>query len=126
MKILIDVNLSRRWKVPLSAVGHDVLHWEDVGPDDADDSDIMKFADSEERIILTNDLDFATMLAQSNMKKPSVVQLRSGKLRPEQLQVQVITALNQAKDALDSGAVVTVFPSQSKISILPLKVQSKG
>lgn len=126
MRILIDVNLSRTWKEPLVAAGHDAIHWEDVGAADADDADIMQFADAGEYIILTNDLDFAMMLALSMMRRPSVVQLRSGSLRPGLLRQQVITALRQAEAALTSGALVTVMPRRLRISILPLRSNPKS
>lgn len=125
MKILIDVNLSRTWKVPLQEAGHDVLHWEDVGPDNADDSEIMAFADKELRVILTGDLDFASMLAMSQMTRPSVVQIRSGSLRPTGLLAQVVEAFEKAKEPLEIGAVVTVMPKHSKIAILPLRLPSR-
>ncbi len=125
MKILIDVNLSRTWKLHLIKAGHDVIHWEDVGPDNADDSEIMAFADRELRTILTGDLDFASMLAIAQMNRPSVVQIRSGSLRPAKLIAQVVEALEKAKEALELGAVVTVMPKHSKIAILPLRLPTQ-
>lgn len=125
MKILIDVNLSRTWKLPLSDAGHDVVHWEDVGSDDAADSEILAFADKELRIILTGDLDFASMLAISQMNRPSVVQIRSGSLRPANLIAQVVESLEKAEEALELGAVVTVMPKHSKIAILPLRLPTR-
>jgi predicted nuclease of predicted toxin-antitoxin system len=121
VRILIDVNLSRTWKTPFAAAGHDAVHWEDIGPDDAPDEDIMRYADDNDLVILTNDLDFAKMLALSSMKRPSVIQIRSGSLRPSLLQKQVLAAVKQEAAALEMGAIVTVRPQSSKASVLPLR-----
>lgn len=125
MKILVDVNLARSWKEILVDAGHEAVHWEEVGSDEADDAEIMRFADQHGYAILTNDLDFAQMLAQSDMKKPSVIQLRSGTLRPDRLKGIVIAALRQAGDALAKGAVVTVMPKGARIRILPLRTNTE-
>lgn len=121
MKLLIDVNLARSWTKVLVEAGHEAVHWEDVGSDEAEDAEIMRFADEYGYTILTNDLDFAQMLAQSGMKKPSVVQLRSGTLRPSHLENIVVEALQQAASALSGGAVVSIMPKGARIHILPLR-----
>lgn len=125
MRILIDVNLSRSWKEPLASAGHDVVHWQDVGAADADDKEIIRHAEQHGFAILTNDLDFAMLLASSGKARPSVIQLRSGSLRPNQLKQHVIAALQQSEVALAAGALLTIMPQRMRISILPLRREPK-
>jgi predicted nuclease of predicted toxin-antitoxin system len=125
MKLLIDVNLSRAWKDVLRPLGYEVSHWEDIGPDDADDSVILEYAIDNGFVIMTNDHDFALMLAQSGAKAPSVLQLQSGSLRPSQLGAQVCSAIRQSVEALLDGALVTVRPHTARVSILPIRSKFK-
>jgi predicted nuclease of predicted toxin-antitoxin system len=119
MRVLIDVNLSRNWVAPLAEAGHEALHWLDAGPADASDEAIMRWADEKGYAILTNDKDFARMLALSQRRSPSVIQIRSGTLRPRHLKDRLIHALELSEKALTSGALVTVDASQTRLHILP-------
>jgi len=83
MKLLIDMNLSPRWLGVLEASGFEALHWSDVGPLDAPDTEIMRFARNGDFVVLTHDLDFSAILAVTNGAKPSVVQLRADDVSPE-------------------------------------------
>lgn len=125
MKLLIDVNLSRAWKDVLRPLGYEVSHWEEIGPDDADDSAILDYAVANKFVIMTNDHDFALMLAQSGAIAPSVLQLQSGSLRPNRLGAQVCSAIRQSAQALLDGAIVTVRPHAARVSILPIRSKFK-
>lgn len=65
MRFVIDMNLSTDWVEYLGKLGHDAVHWASVGPQDAPDEDIVDWARSEDRTILTNDLDFGTLLVST-------------------------------------------------------------
>ncbi len=62
MKLLIDANLSPKWIPWLLTHAIDGTHWNEIGPGDAPDSDIMAYAAEHGYIVLTRDLDFGTML----------------------------------------------------------------
>jgi predicted nuclease of predicted toxin-antitoxin system len=76
MKILLDMNLSPRWAEALAAAGITAVHWSSVGAAQASDPEIIAFARSESWVILTQDLDFGTILAVTHGDKPSVIQIR--------------------------------------------------
>jgi predicted nuclease of predicted toxin-antitoxin system len=57
--------------------GCEAVHWSIVGKADATDSEIMAFAAANDYVVLTNNLDFAAILASTHHKKPSVVQIRA-------------------------------------------------
>ena len=77
MKLLVDMNLSPRWIPFLRDAGWEAIHWSTVGKAGAGDSEIMMFAAANGYAVLTNDLDFAAILAASGNKKPSVAQIRA-------------------------------------------------
>ena len=64
--------VSMRTATSLREAGHDTVHLRDQGSLKMKDSDILQKASSEERIVLTFDLDFGDLLAASGEKLPSI------------------------------------------------------
>jgi predicted nuclease of predicted toxin-antitoxin system len=120
MRLLVDMNLSPRWAGFLRAAGHDATHWSDVGEVTASDADIMAAAADQGAVVLTNDLDFGTILAAGGESRPSVIQLRAADLRPEVLGDLLLAAINQVADELLDGALVTIDPGRTRVRVLPL------
>jgi predicted nuclease of predicted toxin-antitoxin system len=120
MKFVIDVNLSRKWLSTIKAVGFEAVYWSDFGKEEDTDDLIMAWARDNDSVVLTCDLDFNAMLAASGDSKPSVVQLRPGKHRPELLIGRFTAALKPYQSLLDAGALLTIDFGGSRISRLPL------
>ena len=78
------------------------------------------FAKDNGYVVLTHDLDFSGILASTHGKKPSVVQIRSEDVSPNNIGRQVILALLQTQAELDVGALVTIDPLRLRIRLLPL------
>ncbi len=70
-------------------------------------------------IVLTNDLDFGSTLAMTNVDKPSVIQLRVYDLDPLVLGTRVIRAIGKLRLDLRQGALVTVEDSRIRLRRLP-------
>ena len=120
MKILIDMNLSPRWVAFLADAGHQAVHWSSIGPGDAPDLVLIAHAREQQTIILTQDLDFGTLLAISGASLPSVVQVRAQATLPTDIGRQVLAALDASDEYLRAGALVTVNPTSHRVSVLPL------
>ena len=120
MKLLVDMNLSPKWAGFLVTAGFDASHWTVLGAANAPDSEIMQWARERGYVVLTSDLDFGTILAVTHGDKPSVVQLRSDNLTYEMIGKQVVDALRQLEGELESGALVTIEPTRTRLRILPL------
>ncbi len=108
MKFVIDMNLSTDWAAYLQQLGHDAVHWSSVGPKDALDPDIAEWARTEDRTILTSDLDFGTLLVSTGAAKPSVIQLRTDITLSAHVGPLVAQAIARIEDELAAGALVTV------------------
>ncbi|MGD9706025.1 MAG: IS1634 family transposase [Pseudonocardia sp.] len=75
---------------------------------------------ADDRVVVTADTDFGTLLALSGASGPSVVLLcRSGRRVPERAQI-VLTVLDLVADQLTTGAVVTVDNERVRIRPLPV------
>ena len=59
MRFIVDMNLSPRWVEYLREAGFDAEHWSTVGEATATDALIMRTAQDQGAVVLTNDLDFA-------------------------------------------------------------------
>ena len=121
MKVLVDMNLSPRWIGMLTAAGIDAAHWSTVGPHDAADREIMAHALTHDFVVLTHDLDFSAILAATQGKKPSVVQLRADDTSPDVIGDAVLAALRQMDAELQDGALLTVEPGRTRLRVLPLR-----
>lgn len=120
MRLLIDMNLSPAWVEFLEQAGFEAAHWSRLGAHDATDPELMAFAAAHGYVVLTHDLDFGAILAASRDNGPSVVQIRADDLTPSAIGSQIVAALGQAQTALTAGALVTVDPGRSRITLLPI------
>lgn len=65
MRFLLDQNLAPALADGLSRAGHDAAHVRDRGLSRADDATVLELARTEERILISADTDFGTLLARS-------------------------------------------------------------
>lgn len=121
MKILVDMNLSPGWVDFLVEAGFEAVHWSKVGASDANDRDVMQWAATYGHIVLTSDLDFGAILAATQGRRPSVLQLRSDLLTPEFIGPSVLAAIHQAQQELSNGALVSIDAARARFRLLPLR-----
>jgi predicted nuclease of predicted toxin-antitoxin system len=119
MKLLIDVNLSPDWVKVFEQQGWQSLHWSAVGDPRAADSVIMGWARANGYVVFTHDLDFGTLLAATHARGPSVIQVRTQDIMPQSLGSRLVQILRQYESALESGALITVEESKSRVRVLP-------
>jgi len=120
MKLLTDMNLSPRWIELFEEAAFAAVHWSMIGDVTAPDAEIMAYAAANDCVVVTNDLDFGTILASSRGVKPSVIQLRADDVRPEAAGPVVLAALWQCGDDIAAGALLTVDAARFRLTLLPL------
>ncbi len=120
MKILIDMNLPLRLAKLLSDRHIESSHWYHIGAPNASDKELIAYAQSNDYIILSCDLDFSAILSSSHGQKPSVVQIRAMDFNPEQIVVLLYDALVQHAEELEKGAVMTIDMKKARVRLLPL------
>ena len=121
MKVGIDMNLSPEWVSALKRHGFDAVHWSDTGNPTAVDTEILDWARRHSLVVFTNDLDFGRLLALTNSRGPSVLQIRGGALLPEDAESLVIAALEQCRKDLLAGALVTIDEHSRRVRVLPIR-----
>lgn len=126
MRLVIDMNLAPAWADHLGAAGHDAVHWSTVGAANAPDTEVMDWAARNDRVLITNDLDFGALLAASGDVSPSVVQVRSGSLALSEIGGIVLDALARAEEDLRAGALLTLDTGRARLRVLPLVNRSQS
>ena len=77
LRFVIDMNLSPAWARHLRTLGFEALYWSEAGDPKATDKSIMEQALQNDSIVMTNDMNFVTILACTFATGPSVIQIRA-------------------------------------------------
>ena len=122
MRFLVDNALSPILATLLERADHDAVHVRAIGLHRADDVVIFDRAAAEDRIVVSADTDFGTLLATRSARKPSVIQFRGrGSRKPEILARTMGSNLAQLVDDLERGSIVTFEPGRIRVRALPIK-----
>jgi predicted nuclease of predicted toxin-antitoxin system len=120
MKFVADAGISPRSVEFLRGLGHDVVHVRDIGMQRAKDSEIVEFAQTQDRVVLTFDLDFGDLLALGLRDKPSTIIFRLNDETADSVNTNLLTVLAQTEDDLRDGALILVQDSRYRIRRLPI------
>ena len=104
----------------LRAKGVDAVHWSEVGDPRAPDREILGWARRHGYAVLTHDLDFSAILAQTSDTGPSVIQLRTPDVLEPDLATLVMSIVERHGEEIGRGAIVTVDLKNARIRILPI------
>ncbi len=122
MKLLADLHIAPRTVEFLRTLGHDVLRVTDLLPATAPDEMIVERAAQEGRVILTQDLDFTSIIALSGRATPSLISLRLGSAKVESVNAALQRMLPALEHELDLGVLVTIEDHRIRRRRLPLDV----
>jgi predicted nuclease of predicted toxin-antitoxin system len=95
VKFLIDMPLSALLADWLIAKGHDAVHAIHSALDRAPDSEILKRARLDERVVITADLDYPRLLAITRAEGPGLILFRGGIIANKKLLKEWIASLKQ-------------------------------
>jgi predicted nuclease of predicted toxin-antitoxin system len=104
------------------SAGHDAVHVRELGMQSASDEAIFFLAESEERILISADSDFGTLLALRGSSRPSVVLFRRGvSKRPDALVSLLLNNLDAIAEDLSAGSAIVFEHHRIRIRKLPIR-----
>lgn len=121
MRIVADVRISPITVQHLNELGHDVIRANAVLPGNAPDHEIVAWAAANERVVITQDLGFAGILALTGATRPSIVTLRLSDSRVEAVNRILETVLPGLEEPVVAGAPITVADERVRIRQLPVR-----
>lgn len=114
MKVLLDACVWRGALEQIRAAGHDVL-WVGEWDKDPGDEAILKYANTDSRIVVTIDKDFGELAVLRGMSHHGIV--RKVNFSARQHGDVCLAALSAHGDVLLTGAIITAEPGRMRIRL---------
>ena len=121
MRFLVDNALSLAVAEGLRQAGHDAAHVRDYGMAAEADEDIFERAAQEDRILISADTDFGTILALRKTPKPSVILFRlSTHHHPDDQTRLLLANLTDFSADLNHGCIAVFEDTRIRVRPLPI------
>ncbi len=121
MRIVVDVCLPEEWVETLLEAGFDSIHWSSVGDRSASDQHVLEWTRENGCVLFSHDLDFGAILAATEARAPSVIQLREQNVDPDSVGEAAVRAIRAHESAIEEGALVSFDLVRSRVRLLPLR-----
>jgi len=117
------MNISPLTVEALKNHGWDIIRVSEVMDQKSKDIDVLLFAQQQNRVVITQDLDFSQILALRGYPKPSLISLRFENARPDFLTARIIDVVSSMEKELEEGVVVTVDEISARYRNLPIRLE---
>ncbi len=121
MKFLIDQSLPLRAAAALRKEGYDALHAGEAGLSRAPDDEILGWCRTEDRIVVTPDSDFPTLLVLARASRPSVIRIFAQGLSAADVASTVVRVASSHEAMLQKEALITVRRHLTSLRELPIE-----
>jgi len=121
IRFLANMNISPKTVAILRLQGWETIRVSDLLPVDATDDEILELARREDRVVVTQDLDFSALLALGGYDRPSLITLRLSVSDPETVTRRLLQVLPYMEQSLRDGCAVTIEDIAVRVRQLPIR-----
>lgn len=120
MRFLVDEALQDAVADRLTDAGHDASHVRLLGLAGHTDDEVMALAMAEDRVLITTDTDFGTILALTGAAGPNVLLLRGIGDSVDERTNAILQVLPQVEQELSEGAAIVIEEDRYRVRYLPI------
>ncbi len=123
LEFLADMNISPLTVEQLKKHGWNIVRVPEVMSRGSKDIDILIYAQKQNKVVITQDLDFSAILALRGYGKPSLINLRLENPRPDLVTARIIEVVSTMEKELEEGIVVTIDETSARYRNLPIRLE---
>ena len=121
MRFLVDNALSPAVAEGLRQAGHDARHVRDYEMQASTDEEVFTRAAQENRVLISADTDFGTLLTLREETKPSVILFRQSSGGHPRVQLELLfSILPKISEQLERGCVAVLKRGVWRVRVLPI------
>ncbi len=121
LRLLADMNISPQTVNALQKKGVDIVRVSRILPVTSSDAEILDLARRENRVVVTQDIDFSALLALGGFDSPSLITIRMTISDPGAITQKLLELLPEIQDMLAKGCAVSVDDYSFRIRWLPIR-----
>jgi len=123
LEFLANMNISPLTVKDLRMLGWNIVRIPEIMDSKSKDIDILTYAREHNKVVITQDLDFSSLLALGGYEKPSVINLRFENAKPDFITNRIIEIIKELERELDKGIVVSVDEISARYRNLPIETE---
>lgn len=122
LHFLTDMNISPQTVRVLQDCGYSIIRVSEILPANSADLQILSRAKQDHLIVVTQDLDFSTLVALGGQIVPSLVTIRMSDSSPEKVAERLLQVLPEIKEILPLGYSIIIADTHHRLRKLPFKI----
>lgn len=121
MHFIADMHISPLTVEELRQAGYTIIRVTEKLPAIASDKEIVQLAYQEKAAIITQDLDFSAIVAQSGLQGPSIISLRVADAKPRAISTILKTVLPLLDADIAEGSLISIDEEEYRVRRLPVR-----
>ena len=123
LEFLADMNIAPLTVRQLRKLGWKIIRVSDAMDNSSKDIDILEYALDNDKVIITQDLDFSMLLAVGGYSRPSLINIRIENPEPDSVTNRIVETVSLIEQELKRGAVVTINETSAMYRNLPIELK---
>jgi len=119
---LADMNISPQTVKSIRYCDYSIVRVSEILPANSTDLQILSRARQEHLVVITQDLDFSTLVALGGQIVPSLITIRMSDSSPEKVTERLLQVLSEIKEIIPLGYSIIITDTHHRLRKLPFKV----